>query len=218
MVHHKAYNIVESNNDFELIKRNNNVPEDNFIKCDIIVNEQKLIIKLNKSNKIQSNQFIILIGHFDNEFIFNIEYPILFSEEKNRQEFFESFLKYKFSDNIEKYKPYFLEINNINKKFIIFDDNAMNFDEKHIGDKMVKLFLFYYLFSDEINRTLKTSIKDNGRRFYYLINKEWMKIYRDYYDYKNLCNLLDKNIRQGGNFAYHKKKIIEAFLAIIQKL
>ena len=191
----------------DLIKRNNNISEANFIKCDIIVNEQKLIIKLNKSNKIQSNQFIILIGHFDNEFIFNIEYPILFSEEKNRQEFFESFLKNKFSDNIEKYKPYFLEINNISKKFIIFDDNAMNFDEKHIGDKMVKLFLFYYLFSDEINRTLKTSIKDNGRRFYYLINKEWMKIYKEHYDYKKLCGYFDE-MRKKQTFTYYYNQLV----------
>ena len=79
-----------------------------------------------------------------------------------------------------------------NQKFIYFNDNKINFDEKHINDKIIKLFLFLYLFQDEIDENLKKSIKDNGIQFYYLINEQWMKLYKEYYEYKELCTHFER--------------------------
>ena len=69
-----------------------------------------------------------------------------------------------------------------------------------------------YLSNEIINKKLSRDIKSNATCNYHLINKEWMKKYRDYYDYNKLCNLLDKNVSKGGNFVKHKNKLIDIFV------
>jgi hypothetical protein len=50
----------------------------------------------------------------------------------------------------------------------------MNFEEKYLGNKMVKLFLLMYLFNEELEHILEKQIKHNGTKYYYLINKDWI--------------------------------------------
>ena len=145
----------------------------------------------------------MLIGNLEQNKLFHLTSLLNFYGEEQRNSLYDSFLKYDTQKCLELYKDY------INKRKI----EEMVFNEKYMRDKMIKLFVIMYLSNDAIKEKLSKDIKsNNGTCNYYLINKEWMKIYRDYYDYKNLCNLLDKNIRQGGNFDYHKKKIIDNFI------
>ena len=58
---------------------------------------------------------------------------------------------------MNKYLPYLntsLSFQNLDQKvkLIDFNDSVMNFDEKHIGDKLIKFFLFLYLFEKDINQ------------------------------------------------------------------
>ena len=50
-----------------------------------------------------------------------------------------------------------------------------------------------YLFNEELEHILEKQIKNNGTKYYYLINKDWIKFYKEYYDYKKLCSYFDKN-------------------------
>ncbi len=95
-----------------------------------------------------------------------------------------------------------------NQKFIYFNDNKINFDEKHISDKIIKLFLFLYLFQDEIDENLKKSIKENEVYFYYLINEQWMKLYKEHYEYNELCKYFDV-MKNDKLFNYNYKQLKE---------
>ena len=205
----KYIEIVDESIYEDLKQRFKNNSENLSLKSDIIINKEKIIIKCEKIKKDQSTNSLVLIGNLINDSYFDLKYSINFSDEKNKQEFFESFLKANFETNIEKFNNYFIEYK-IDKtiKFIQFDDNVMNFDEKHIGDKMIKLFLFLYLFHDEIDDTMKTSIKDNERRFYYLINKQWLKLYSEHYDYGKLCSFFD-NMKKKQLFKYNYRQLVE---------
>ena len=203
------FEIVDESIYEDLKQRFKNNSEGLFLKSDIIINKEKMIIKCEKIQREQSTNSLILIGNLDINCIFFSKYSINFLDEKNKQEFFESFLKADFETNIKKFNNYFIEYNISQKiKFIQFDDNVMNFDEKHIGDKMIKLFLFLYLFHDEINATMKASIKDNERRFYYLINKQWLKLYTEHYDYGKLYSFFE-NMKKKQLFKYNYRQLVE---------
>ena len=184
--------------------RYNEFTENNYLKCEIIINEGKIIIKYNNNKHKENSYFQLLMGRLENNYsMLFILYLINFSEEKNRKEFFELFMESNSDTIMKDYESYFMKDSScLNMKFIEFNDIMMNFDEKHIGNKIIKIFLYLYFFNDEIHQIKRKDIKSNGKHFYYLINKEWMKIYREYYDYTNLCNYFDK-MKKGESFSYN---------------
>ena len=95
-----------------------------------------------------------------------------------------------------------------NENPIYFNGNIMNFNERRIGDKMIKLFLFLFLFDFEINKIIKDDIKNNETRFFYLINKKWMKIYKDHYDYNKLL-IQFNNMKKKSSFNKDYKQLKE---------
>ena len=188
----------------DLLKRNDKIYENNYLKCDIIINYENLIIKYDLDENKQNQIFQLLIGNFENG-IFNLKYIIRFTEEKIRQNIFDNFLKDNYSNIMEKNQPYFLETKlkiNGNEKIIEFNNSSTNFEEKYLGNKMVKLFLLMYLFDEEIEQFLKKEIKNNGTKYYYLINKKWIKLYKEYYEYKKLCSYFDK-MNKNKSFSYN---------------
>ena len=192
----------------DLLIRNKFLFEDNYLKTEIIINSQNIIIKPETNEKEGEKNYILLIGNIEND-IFYLKYVIIFSEENNRQEFFKSFIKNSFDKIMDANEIYFTFDNySQNQKFIYFNDNKINFDEKHINDKIIKLFLFLYLFQDEIDENLKKSIKDNGIQFYYLINEQWMKLYKEYYEYKELCTHFER-MKNNKLFNYNYKQLKE---------
>ena len=50
------------------------------------------------------------------------------------------------------------------------DKNEITFNEKNIGNKMIKLLLVLYLHYLDMEKIIKGEIKFNGKRQYYLIN------------------------------------------------
>ena len=186
-----------------MLKRTDKIYENNYLKCDIIINYENLIIKYDLVENKQNQIFHLLIGNFENG-IFNLKYIIRFTEEKIRQNIFDNFLKDNYSNIMEKNQPYFLETKlkiNGNEKIIEFNNSSTNFEEKYLGNKMVKLFLLMYLFDEEIEQSLKKQIKNNGTKYYYLINKNWMKLYKEYYEYEILCNYFNK--MKNKSFSYN---------------
>ena len=71
-----------------------------------------------------------------------------------------------------------------NKKYILSTNKTFN--KENIGNKMIKLFFLLYLNYQEVEKNISNNIKSNKRRQYYLINKDFMKIYKEYYDYNKI--------------------------------
>ena len=92
----------------ELNKRFDNFSEKNYLKCEVIINEEKIIINYDKSNNKQKISSFLLIGESNNDSLFNLKYLINFCEENNRKEVFEDFLKNKYETIIKKYESYFI--------------------------------------------------------------------------------------------------------------
>ena len=189
----------------ELNRRFNTFSEKNYLKCEIIVNEGNIIINYEKSHNNRNASSSLLIGEANNDSFFNLKYFINFFEEKNRKEIFGDFLKNSYENINKKYETYFIHVN---PNFIQFNDNKMNFDENHIDNKIIKLFLFLFLFEEEIEQNKKNNINMNGNRNYYLINKSWMDIYKNYYDYQNLFAHFE-DMKKNKSFNYNYKQLLE---------
>ena len=202
------YQIIDEFVFDELNKRYHDLLENNYLKSEIIINEQNIIIKFNKYKKEEINYYPLLIGNIEDDDTFTLKYLINFSEEKNRKEFFETFIENNFNIVMKNYETYFkYDHSNKNINIIEFNDTAMNFNEKHIGDKMIILFLNIYLFNNVIDKAKKKNIKNNGKNFYYLINKEWLKIYKEFYEYEDLCKYFEK-MKNNKLFNYNYKQLL----------
>jgi len=114
----------------DLQKRFGLLNENNFVKCDIIVNHQKLLIKLDKKKNEQKNN-LLLIGVLDNPPNFTQHYLINFHTESSRKKFFAIFLEDNYEILMNKYKSYFtsfiLNYCGVKSKFLIFNENIMIF-------------------------------------------------------------------------------------------
>ena len=175
----------------DLKERFKKMEEKHFIKSEIIINNGKIIIK---SDIKYNNNYLIIIGELENNNnIFNIKKFINFPEDEKRQEFFEYYFKNSYEVIMDKYK-----INKASTK-VDFNIDLIDYNEKHIGDKMVKLFLFLYLFNKSLDICILDEIKKNGINFYYIINKNWMKIYKEYYGYNKLCEYFEK-LKTNANY------------------
>ena len=197
IIYPEFFDIVDGTIYNDLIMRLN-IEKIGFVKCELIINKGIIIIK----NEENNNGFYLLIGKIIEDNRFELKNLIIFDEEKYRKEFFENFLKNSYEEIMEKYN---LEKN---ENPIYFNGNIMNFNERHIGDKMIKLFLFLFLFDLEINNIIKDDIKNNETRFFYLINKKWMKIYKDHYDYNKLL-IQFNNMKKKSSFNKDYKQLKE---------
>jgi len=115
--------------------------------------------------------------------------------------------------------------NNINQKTKIVNQKVFNFKKTNIkknigineniadiktynyGKNMIKIIIFLYLQYEEMNEIIKNEIKYNLNEKYCIINKEFMRIYKDYYDYQKIIDILRKDSNVETEFFKHKKTI-----------
>ena len=69
------------------------------------------------------------------------------------------------------------------------DNNAAN-KIINSGKDIIKLFIVLYLNYEELNENIKKETKQNINQKYCMINKEFMKIYKEYYNYQKIINIL----------------------------
>ena len=198
----------------DMIKRNV-IQNNHYLKSDIIVNNEKVLINCEQYQKGNQNNIILLVGNLTPDSDFILKKLINFPEEKVRKEFFDNFIKENYENIINKYA---YNLNNIlisqshlqnNFTFIDYKDICFKFDEKNIGNKLIKFFLLLYLFENNINQDLVKNISANGNRIYYFINKGWMEIYKENYDYKKLCSLFD-SIKKNKTYNYNYTQLVES--------
>ena len=194
-----------------IIQRNNINLKNQNSKCEIIVNSEKIILKYDNPENDNNKYLCLLIGKLNinnNKFI--SEFLLIFTHKDKREareKIFNNFKKINFMDIIVKKEKNFITVNlnqsenKINTLVINPKENEFNFDKYHIGDKMIKLFFILYLYNEEILKTVKKDIKENGFCYYYLINKDWMQIYKEYYNYNEISSFLDeiKKLKECSN-------------------
>ena len=218
-----TFEVIDISLNNSIIHRNNNELMNSNLKCEIVINEGKIIIKYdiseNENNNDKNNYCCLLIGKLNlinNNFI--NEFLLIFTKNdkmEKRDNLFNDFQNNSFSDVIKNNEKDFHLIdfnkleNEMNEKTNNNNDEY-NFDKDHIGNKIIKLFLIYFLLDEEIMETIKKNINDNGFGFYYLINKEWMKIYKEYYEYNKIYDFLNKLKKTDKNFNSVSKIIISS--------
>ena len=154
---------------------------DNLIKSH---SQQKIIIK-NQNKKI------------------GMAYKIIKTDEQNSED--KNIIKEENKNNEIK-KDLRNKINNDDKNLIPLKDSKLN--EIDCCNNMIKLFVALYINYKEIQINIKNDIKSNGKKIYYLINKNFLKIYKEYYEFDKIKNFLD-SIEVKNTFDYYFNKIIK---------
>ena len=75
-------------------------------------------------------------------------------------------------------------------------------------NNIIKLFIILFLSYEELNEKINGELKTNSEERYFLINKEFMRKYKEYYNYQKIINILqnDENIK--SFFLQNHKQII----------
>ena len=101
----------------------------------------------------------------------------------------------------------FLNKNNSNKEKFSFNKINMEFEDSKVKNKMIKLFVILLIDYKEIEETIEKDIKTNGKKVYYLINKDFLKIYKKYYNFEKIQKFLNSS-KQKNNFVHYFDLII----------
>ena len=104
------------------------------------------------------------------------------------------------------------EDNNINQnqnKDNNCDDNATpNIPTLDLGKNILKLFLFLYIHYEEMNENIKKEIKQNSNEKYFLINGDFLKKYKEYYNYQFIVDKIQKDPNVNRVYSQNKNNII----------
>ena len=193
----------------------NDLPPFNDKSSDYFYKKDKFIIKYNKKKE---NCFNLLIGYIDKNGnnIYIPEILINFKEKDSLNKEFDSIIfdydnfikKYYKESNIKNTIEYSsLLDNNYNKdnniKFIIYGysnlntqfnsnkDYKNNVSGKNNNINIIKFFIKLFYEYKEINNLINNNSIKNGN--YYLINKNFIDIYKNYYSYSNIEDILENN-------------------------
>ena len=93
-----------------------------------------------------------------------------------------------------------------NKK-VQFNKNDSEFIEKKVKNKMIKLIIILYINYKKIEKNIAKNIKEKEKIKYYLINKDFMKIYKNYYEFDKIIESLNSKIDE-NKFDYYSNEII----------
>ena len=163
------------------------VPKNNYIE----------LILINSFDENQKNNiFIITINNQNNE-IKNLLYNELFDLE----EISEKAIENKYNNiirinRLQNYIDYYINNFNFKKDLLIFFIHIF-FYEKSLPNKFDKIF--------------------NENQKCYLINPEWLKNFKEYYNYQNLYNLLNNNNQYNNLYYYDLDKQIDNIIKISLK-
>ena len=182
----KNFEIVDDNFYKDFIERKNIIHRNKIMEIEMIINNGKIIL-------FSDNNKIILIGHIINDnYLYNKFINDIFLNSVDG--------KYiKLISAAFKRMNYINAINDerLNKKIFIhyFDESLKpkisneikdkndNSDIINLGKNILKLFIILYLHYEELNENINKEIKSNSNEKYFLINGEFIKKYKEHYNY-----------------------------------
>ena len=195
----KNFDIVDENFYREIIIKKNMNYKNKIFATDIIINNGKIVVDLKE---------YVLIGHLKDITTYNYSFvsDALLIDYKNKnnnmiigslkQMSYINFLKNESLINtiFIRYFDESLRPNQINQGQ---NNNNMNYpefnDDKTLnsGKDIIKMFIVLFLHYKQMNEDINKEIKFNSNKTYFLINKEFLKIYKEYYNYQHINNILE---------------------------
>ena len=88
-------------------------------------------------------------------------------------------------------------------------DKNDNSDTINFGKNILKLFIILYLHYEELNENINKEIKSNSNEKYFLINGEFIKKYKEHYNYQQIINKLQNDENVKSVFSKNKKQILD---------
>ena len=79
----------------------------------------------------------------------------------------------------------------------------------NFGKNILKLFIILYLHYEELNDNINKEIKSNSNEKYFLINGEFIKKYKEHYNYQQIINKLQNDENVKSVFSQNKKHILD---------
>ena len=201
---------------------NNEIKDDFNILVNCFIDSNKRIFLLYELKK----KYIISVGKLEENDILEIKIIISLSSNEYYKYYFNKII-------INNEIPNFIDMlkqdtNNIkimksknqNIGVIFLPENIKKNEkdfEKQIynGKNLIKLFIVLFLFYEELNENINKEIKNNNSETYFLINKEFMKKYKEYYSYNAIVNTIQTNENIKTFFLLNKDNIL---LSIKNKL
>ena len=195
-----------------IVKRKNNSLFD-LIKKDYLINDEKIIIKFKEKYRIK-----LLVGHFDfvnHQYISEVllyyynknnlnNYKGLKNTHYNKLKEEKIINKYLIVGNLQKYYKIgkIIELNNQNNDIlkgneikmnneITSTDKAqptLNIQSKNNIEFLLRLYFYYKFFKERINNPIGNL---QNPEIGYIINKDLIEKYKEYYNYNELINFCD---------------------------
>ena len=168
---------------------------------------------------------IVDIGKLDNQNTFKIEYLINTTKDlksiinminsKTIELFYLSYFLFRINDDISKYSPFFDEEYNIIGNAYIIKEGFKNFSNSYCNPILVNVIYLIKYFKFPKYEFAKI----NSENFYFLINENWMKNFKNKYMYqitkKEIENSQDKNISTIINTEQKNKKLLNKLIYFI---
>ena len=165
---------------------------------------------------------IVDIGKLDNQNTFKIEYLINTTKDsksiinminsKTIEQFYLSYFLFRINDDISKYSPFFDKEHNIIGNAYIIKEGFKNFSNSYCNPILVNVIYLIKYFKFPKYEFAKI----NSENYYFLINENWMKNFKNKYMYqktkKEIENSQDKNISTIINTEQKNKKLLNKLI------
>ena len=214
------FDIVDSFIFEALTKRNNKINKNNY-ESEIIINDQNIILKYDKNNNSKNDTYNLIVGKItENDNIFEEDIILIYNNKEKSSKDFEvlktknyndiknslntdiNLINYELKDNGKKNQ------NLLNKAS---DNIEMNLNKNNIPIKLIKIFIVMFLYENDINKIIKSDIKSNQICFYYIINKEWMKIYKEFYEFNKFSEYIKSfSKKEPAHYEYYSSQIMKS--------
>ena len=165
---------------------------------------------------------IVDIGKLDNQNTFKIEYLINTTKDsksiinminsKTIEQFYLSYFLFRINDDISKYSPFFDEEYNIIGNAYIIKEGFKNFSNSYCNPILVNVIYLIKYFKFPKYEFAKI----NSENFYFLINENWMKNFKNKYMYqitkREIENSKNTNISTIINTEQKNKKLLNKLI------
>ena len=187
---------IKEKNKICLIDKNfaNNFCSSNLIDINCYFGFNKYVIEFD--NGVEGWGLICKIGEKDStKFIIfeNIKFPIYHLIEKIMKEKYDVLSSNKFKYGNLKLKKLIIDMDNENdgEEKDLDKNNNNNENENSSFDLVLKIIILLYGFNKELKDKMKGKLKKSEK--YFLINSEWIKQFKNNYNYSSIYNYLLQN-------------------------
>ena len=241
---YNSINFINKENSYELphIIVKNNSEKIYYYNNYFLLNEKTIklldidLINFPKLEYYSKEQYIFLfqpigqgtivdIGKLDNQNTFKIEYLINTTKDsksiinminsKTIEQFYLSYFLFRINDDISKYSPFFDEEYNIIGNAYIIKEGFKNFSNSYCNPILVNVIYLIKYFKFPKYEFAKI----NSENYYFLINENWMKNFKNKYMYqitkKEIENSQNKNISTIINTEQKNKKLLNKLIYFI---